>query len=288
MISNHTKGLAYSHIAALLLSFPALFAKSMQLAAPAIIFWRLLVAGLVLLLVAHLQGHLKYITREQWKRYMLTGMIMAIHWVCFFEAIQRSTAITGQVLMAAVPLTVLAIEPLFYGEKYTWQKSLLSIGGFVGVMLVILSQSEDMTIPLEAMAYGLASLLGVSAFSLLNRKNVRERHAIGVMAIQVSIGFLVVGLMRIFLFTDINFTPTPHEWGLIFLLGTVFTAVAHTLYSASYKFISVQLASVAMNLELLYLAFMAYFFFSEPVTWVTILGSIIVLFCAFSVSRIRS
>ena len=78
---------------------------------------------------------------------------------------------------------------------------------------------------------------------------------------------------------------TKSDWGLLILLGVVFTAFAHTLFIRSMKNIKAQQASIIVSLEPVYGIIFAVLLLSEIPSLRTVIGGILILGAAFYTTR---
>lgn len=97
---------------------------------------------------------------------------------------------------------------------------------------------------------------------------------------QVFIVFL--SLIPLMYFFDLSFTGK--DLTLIVLLGTVFTAFAHTLLVRAIMVMKVKTASIVSGAQPFYAIMLAFFFFQEIPTLTVLIGGFIIV----SVSMIES
>jgi len=66
-------------------------------------------------------------------------------------------------------------------------------------------------------------------------------------------------------------------WGVLFLLAAVPTVMGFGLYNVSLSYLPSSVANLIVTLEPVFTAITAYFLLGERLTWIQILGSIVVL-----------
>ena len=103
------------HLAVLLFGFAGLFGKWLALPAVWIVLGRTSFAAATLLLVLGAAGG----WRAPSVRLLANGVLLAAHWVTFFEAIRVASVAIGLLGFASFPLFVLLIERLHTGETLT-------------------------------------------------------------------------------------------------------------------------------------------------------------------------
>jgi len=112
------QGLWAIHSAVLLFSITALFSKLIELPAFDITPLRSIFATLVLL--AYIRIRRQSLALNNLRHYalvILLGLLLAIHWVTYFHAMQVSTIAVGVIALYTYPVITVFLEPLFHGEK---------------------------------------------------------------------------------------------------------------------------------------------------------------------------
>ena len=90
---------------------------------------------------------------------------------------------------------------------------------------------------------------------------------------------IVTGLILIpWLFVEkANYTPL--KFGLLILLGSVFTAIPQTLYGASLRNLRAKTVGIISTIQPIYTAFLGYFIHDESITARAVAGGAIILMC---------
>jgi len=100
------QALAGLHLAVLLFGFAGLFGKWLDLPPVAIVLGRTLIAAAALGVLVAVRGE-----RARFAAGLAgNGIVLAVHWVAFFEAIRVSTIAIGLLGYASFPLFVLILE----------------------------------------------------------------------------------------------------------------------------------------------------------------------------------
>ncbi len=102
-------GLVELHVAVLLFGLAGLFGKLLALPPPVIVFGRTTFATLALGLVwflARPRGDAAPFPRRKTGWLVLSGALLALHWVTFFKAIQVSTVAVGLLSLSSFPLAL--------------------------------------------------------------------------------------------------------------------------------------------------------------------------------------
>ena len=107
----------------LALSTSAIFVKSANAPSAVIAFYRLFTAGVILLpfflLGKSSRFELKSLSREQWIRIISAGLLLAFHYVLWFESLNYTSIASSTVLVSLQPLFSLVLERFASKRKIT-------------------------------------------------------------------------------------------------------------------------------------------------------------------------
>ena len=111
---THTGALVALHVAVALFGFAGLFGKWLALSPVAIVLGRTAIAAVAL-------GILRLRARQHAAfdvRLIGNGVVLALHWLSFFAAIQVSTVAVGLLGYASFPLFTLLAERVFFARGF--------------------------------------------------------------------------------------------------------------------------------------------------------------------------
>lgn len=281
-MNQKTRSLAEIHLAVFLFGMAGLFGKLISLPSTIIVLGRVFFASISLLLI------LLYFKESLWlkrkKDYFclaLLGIILAIHWVTFFQSIQTSTIAIGLLTFSTFPVFVTFLEPIFFKEKIRRIDILLAFITLLGVILVIPRFDIQNNITLGAV-WGTISGFTFAILSILNRKYSKRYSSLIIAFYQDAAATLV--LLPFLFFMTITFSVK--DLLLLVLLGVIFTGIAHSLFIKGLAHVRAQAASIIASLEPVYGIILAIFIVGEIPTLRIILGGIIILGAAFFAMRI--
>jgi len=206
----------------------------------------------------------------------LMGVILAVHWVTFFHAIQVSTVAIGLLTFSTFPVFVTFLEPVFSRERVELKDIFVAFVAVMGVALVI-PEFEIRNSMTRGALWGIASGFAFALLSIMNRKYVKEYSSIIVAFYQDSIATVV---LLPFLFLS---TPVFRLTDILFLsiLGVVFTGLAHTLFIKGLASVKAQKASIIASLEPVYGITAAILLLGAIPTLRVVVGGAIILGAAF-------
>ena len=261
------------HLAVLLFGLAGLFGKWVDLPPTWIVLGRTTFAAVFL-------GGMMRWRKESWlppqardRRLMiLSGAMLAFHWVAFFASIQLSTVAIGLLTFSSFPVFTTLLEPLVGQGKLTFRNLLLAGITLLGVALVVppLDLSLDYT---QGALWGLASGFSFAILALVNRP-LSGRHPARRIALWQD-GTAALLLLPVIWLQPAQ--PSLQDVSLLVVLGVVFTGVSHTLFIAGLKELSARLASLIATLEPVYGVLAAALLLGEIPTPQTLLGGGLIL-----------
>ena len=223
-----------------------LFGKWISWDAPAIVLGRTLVAAACLGGLFVLRGRR---LPPPTVALVLNGVVLAVHWIAFFAAIQVSSVALGLLGFASFPLFVPLFERVLHGTRHSGPQWLGATIVAAGLVLVVPElRWRDGTGP--GLAWG---ILSGSTFALLavRARGLVATHSPAAIALWQNAAAAGVTLPLVVALGGVG-TPTVHDLALVLVLGVVFTALAHTLFTASLARLSAHTAAVCAALEPVY------------------------------------
>jgi len=243
---NKSAALFALHGAVLLFGFAGLFGKWLALPPLAIVLGRTLVAAVAL-------GALLGATRARRPafdaRLIGNGIVLAVHWVAFFTAIQVASVAIGLLGFASFPLFVLLLERALLGRRWSAREALTAALVTIGLLLLVPEFSlANRTV--QGLLWGIASGFTFALLAVLNRRYAADRSALDLAFWQNA--WAAAALAPFALVAGSPLTFALRDVGLLLALGIVCTAVAHTLFIAALKAVTAHTASVIAALEPVY------------------------------------
>lgn len=202
----------------------------------------------------------------------LPGCVLAIHWICFFQAIQRSSVAVALLSYSSFPVFVTIFEPLIFGERRRRIDAVTA--GLVLLGLIVMTPSLDLNDrTTEGIAWGLLSGLSFAALLLMNRKLATLYSSAVITAGQCLFAAASLAVLLPTYAQPLSLS----DWLLLAVLGIVFTALAHFLFIQSLVQIRAQLASVVSALEPIYGGLFAWLLLGEVPAPRTLVGGALIL-----------
>ncbi|MGL1932680.1 MAG: DMT family transporter [Desulfotalea sp.] len=273
------KSLIELHIAVLLFSVAGLFGKFIHESAMVIVFGRSIFAAMAIFtIISYRKINISVNCSRSFIRLLLSGLVLAIHWVLFFHAIKISSVAIGLIGYSAFPIFVTFLEPI------TTKKKLRTIDIFsaatvtIGLILVAPSFQLNDT-GFQGLLWAILSGALYAILAILNKSLVKVTSYLHISLYQHGSAALFILPFIIMSKQDIS----TDSYLLFLILGVLCTALPQTLFIKSLIKIKAQLASIVAGLEPVYGILLAFIFLDEIPNLQTILGGAIVL-CAIIIA----
>ncbi len=275
-MQHSREGLLAVHAAVLIFGFTALFSKLLSLPALDITFYRSIFAllAIALYMVYKQQSYLLKNTQDYFMAGLL-GVLLAVHWASYFYAMQVSTIAVGVIALYTFPVITVFLEPFFHGEKPHIIDIIVSFVVLFGIYLIVPDFSLDNSTTIGVLA-GVFSALMMSLRNIMQRRYFSTYKASQALFYQV-----IVVIVVLFAFTDTALIDIEEkQWWLLVLLGIVFTALPHTLFSHGLIHLKAKTASLIACVQVVYAAFFAAVLLGEWLSWNVVAGGLIVISAA--------
>lgn len=268
-----TVNLIQLNVAVLLWGGTAMFAKGITLPVEHIICGRSWVAAAALLPLALVAQQVRLKSLSQYGIMIALGLLLGIHWLTYFQALKVSTAAVAILALHTYPVFTTLLEPFLFGEKLRGVDVAIAVAVFVGI-LVMMPELSLANATTQGVVLGIVSGLFFMARNLMTRKYVQRYSSSTLMFWQtLVIGIALLPTMLVApgqTYSTLNLT-------LVVVLGLLFTALPHTLFTASFRNLSAKTASILAALLPFYGAVLGYFIHKETVTPRTMIGGAIIL-----------
>lgn len=272
-MTTNNRALITLHSAVILLALSGLFAKWLTLPAIFLVAGRTFFAALSLFIgLFFLNRALLKTNKNAFIGFAITGVILCLHWVSFFQSIQLSSVAFGLLVFSCFPLIVSILEPLIFKKTYSISTFWLALGMILGVYLILPDMNPSGT-GVKALLWGITSATTFAVLIVFNRKFVAKNSAMTTALYQNTIACFV--LLPAIIYSTI--IPSIEEIAILALLGIVFTALSHTMLNHALKQLTAFTASIAITLEPVYGVLAAWILLGEALTLNILLGGSIIL-----------
>lgn len=193
---------------------------------------------------------------------ILVGLVVAIHWLTFYTAIQMSTASLGILCLSTTTLHVTWLEPLIMKKRFSWIEFGMGLLVIVGIYIVAHDFKGE---ELKALSIGLVSALCAGIFSVANGKLAAQTDTPGLSLTELTTGFVALSFLFI----------SQGKWNLalfdmalsdlywLLFLGIVCTSFAFLATINIVKRLGAFSVSLSINLEPIYTIILAIILLKE-------------------------
>ncbi len=254
------------HLLVALLATTAILGRMISLSAPGLVAWRTLLAAPGGLLLAWLVFRRPVLPPlGQWLKVLGVGVIVGLHWMCFFGSIKLANVSICLAGMATVSFFTAFTEPLMERRRVRPLEVLLGLLVLLGIVLI--AGFERGRLP--GLAVALLGAMLAAVFPVFNQHLVRREG----MDPLVMVGWEMVGAwLACMVLLPVLDGPGAYaalfawqglDWLWLLLLAWVCTVFAHAFHIHLLRHLSAYTGNLAMNFEPVYGIVAAAWLFGE-------------------------
>jgi len=263
MQESKLKNYALLHLIIFIWGFTAILGALITLDAVPLVWFRMGLAVLIIAIYFLLKKKSFRLDKKGIVKFLLTGIIIALHWIFFFKAIKISNVSVALVTMGTGAFFTALIEPFFFKRRIKPIEIILGLIVVAG-LYVIFDNFEVAQYKTGIIYASIASFLG-ALFAVLNGLYIKEYEADVISLYQLLFGVLFVTVYLFYLgsFSFEFFQLLPLDWIYLFVLSSICTAYAFIISVKVMKYISPYTVMLTINLEPIYAIILALLFFGE-------------------------
>lgn len=249
------------HFIVIIFGFTAVLGALISISAIPLVWYRMTLATFGLGLVLWLGKHSFRVSKTIAWVAILSGILIAFHWITFFGAVKVSNvSITLSVLSSGAFLTSL-LEPIFYKRKVIGYEVLFGLLVIVGLVLVL---GTDATHLMGFFYAGISTFLAV-VFTLINGKYVAKTNPYILSFYELLVGALVVTVLLATqgALTASFFEISSQDLFWLAILAFVCTSYAFVVSIVVMRHLTPYSIMLGINMEPVYGIALAYVIFGE-------------------------
>ncbi|PQJ81278.1 DMT family transporter [Polaribacter glomeratus] len=261
MLENKLKNYLLLHLIVFIWGFTAILGALITIDAIPLVFFRMGLAVLFIAIFFLVKKKSFYLDKTGLLKFLVTGIIIATHWIFFFKAIKVSNVSVALVTMSTGAFFTSLIEPIFFKRKIKPLEIILGLIVIVGLYIIFNFESQYKLGIIYAL---IASFLG-SLFAVLNGLFIKRYDANRISFYQLLFGVLFV---TVYLLINNNFSIaffdlSKSDWMYLVLLSSVCTAYAFIASVKVMEYLSPYTVMLTINLEPIYAIILALFIFGD-------------------------
>lgn len=261
MPNDNVKSYLHLHLIVFIWGFTAILGRLITLDALPLVWYRMLFAvGFIFVYIRYYKIGIT-IPRIMILKFLIAGLIIALHWFTFFRAIKVSNvSITLACLSTGAFFTSL-IEPIFFGKKVVWYEIFFGILVVLGLTIIFNVESKYS----EGILLALLSAFLSASFAVINSKFVQTYDPTVISYYELAGGVLFFSVFLLFgnSFNAGFFQLSWEDLMYLLILSSVCTAYAFIASTAVMKYLSPYTVMLTINLEPIYGIILAVLIFKD-------------------------
>ncbi len=253
------------HFLVLLWGFTAILGRLIHVPSTELVLYRTLLASLGLLFLLHIRKQKIRIDKAGTIKIILTGGLISVHWILFFEAARVANVSVCLAGMATSSLWTSIIEPLSAKKNIKWYEVVLGLVVILGLYIVFHFEFHY----INGLLMAVASALLASIFSIINAKFTFKYNHFTITFYEMVGAFLLTAILipiyHYIIYQNVGFQSLPNgmDWLYLLILALVCTVYAYSVAVELMKRISAFAVNLTVNLEPVYGILLAVLFFNE-------------------------
>jgi drug/metabolite transporter (DMT)-like permease len=276
------------HFIVFIYGFTGIFGALITIPAVNLVWVRMLIAGLCIFIYLLWRKTSLKDSSVNILKFLGTGVIVAIHWIFFYEAIKVSNISVTVACLSSATLFTAIIEPIIFKRKLYWYEALFGLLIMAGLFMIFKVETQYKL----GIFYTLFSSFMASLFTVINGTFAKKYDAAKVSAYEMLGGFIAISIY--FLVIQVDFTALVHislmDMLWLIILAVVCTAFAMVANISVMKELSPYSVTMAINLEPVYSIILAFWIFGEKeqMTSGFYIGTLVILATIFANAYIKS
>lgn len=242
----------FLHVSVILWGFTAILGDLINLNAGFLVWWRVALTSFFLLFWPNIFKHLIRLSWKSIRIYAFIGVLVGVHWVCFFGAVKLANASITLVAVSTVALFTSFLEPFILHTRFRISEFALGIIVIPAMALIVQDFDGKMILGFWS---GIAASFLAALFAVLNKKYIDQTEPQVITLIEMSSACVALTVMGPFFLSyfDLNtFIPQEWDWAYLIFLSLGCTILPFVLHLISLKSISAFASNLVMNMEPVY------------------------------------
>jgi len=249
------------HLLVFIGGFTAILGKLISIDALPLVWYRMGIAMVLILIYLKFRKISARFTAKTIAAFCLVGFVIAMHWICFFLAINVSNVSITLAVISSGAFFASFLEPIFFKRRIYWYEVFFGIIAILGLYVIFRIETEYIT----GILLSLASAFFGGLFSVVNGKFTQMHNPVAISMYEMLAGFLFI---TVFLLVSGDFSPSffaipATDWLYLFILASVATAYAFIAAVHLMKWISPYTVMLSYNMEPVYGIILALIIFKD-------------------------
>ena len=261
MQESKLKNYLLLHLVVFIWGFTAILGALISLDAIPLVWFRMSLAVLFIIIYFLFKRKSFKVDLKGILKFLITGIIIALHWIFFFKAIKVSNVSVALVTMSTGAFFTSLIEPFFFKRKLKLVEIVLGLLVILGLYIIFNFESQYKL----GIIYALISSFLGSLFAVLNGLFIKKYAADSISLYQLFFGALIITFYLLFQNSfSLQFFQLPNsDWLYLIILSSVCTAYAFIVSVKIMKYLTPYTVMLTINLEPIYAIVLALFIFGD-------------------------
>lgn len=256
------KNYLHLHFLVFIAGFTAILGELITIKAIPLVWFRMVMAAILMFVYIKIAKVKLRIKPKSVLRLSIAGIIIALHWITFFAAIDEANISIALAMFSTGAFFASFIEPIIYKRTIIWYEILFGVIVIIGVFIITQSEIKYIT----GIILGISSAFLSSLFAVLNGKFLKHHTATVISFYEFLSGVLFISIYILIFengFSAEFFNLSSSDYGYLFILASICTAYAFIAAVYVMKLISPYTVVLTYNLEPIYGIVMAIILFPE-------------------------
>ncbi len=250
------------HFLVFIAGFTAILGELITVGSLELVWYRMVIAAVLMFSFIKITRLNIKITKKTFWQFSAAGVVIALHWVTFFESINQSNVSIALAMFSSGAFFASFIEPIVFKRPILAYEILFGIIVILGVFLITSSEMGY----IKGILLGLSSALFSTLFAVINGRFIERYNATVISFYEFISGVVFLSIFILVTGNTFNaefFTLSSSDWMYIFILASICTAYAFISAVQVMRFISPFTVILSYNLEPIYGIALALVLFPE-------------------------
>ncbi|GAA5251807.1 DMT family transporter [Candidatus Rickettsia kedanie] len=201
--------------------------------------------------------------------HILRGLLLFFGMTSWTYGLTIAPVTTATVVSFSIPLFTLILAVFFLNENIIWQRWVVTVVGFIGLVVTLKPHAEDFN---PEILYFVLAAISFAMLDIINKKFVIKESMINMLFYSA----IVTAIVSLPVASQYWLTPSGFELALLFVLGSSGSLILFFLLKA-FSMVDATATAPYRYLELVISAIAAYFIFNEFPDKNTLHGAVIII-----------
>ena len=262
MPSDKLKDYIHLHFLVFIAGFTAILGELITIGSIRLVWYRMTIAAVLMWCFIKVTKKDLRINSASFSGFLIAGVIIALHWVTFFESINQANISIALSMFSSGAFFASFIEPIFFKRRIKVYEIGFGLIVIFGVFLITKSELRY----LHGILLGLSSALFSTLFAVINGRFIRKHKASVISFYEFLSGVTFLSIFLLIKNGGISisfFEVSKSDWTFILILASVCTAYAFIASVDVMKNLSPFTVILSYNLEPVYGIALAVLLFPE-------------------------